>query len=223
MSEVVISVRGLRKSYGETAAVADVSFEVMRGEVFALLGPNGSGKTTTLESLEGLRRPDAGALSVDGIDPSRQARRLRNTIGVQLQTSALPAAMTVEEALRFFRTRNFSPYSPPHSREIILATTSSAQEKSMDPVPEKSRTMRSAPFSSPKIFSRASRIRMPRDRPVISLDPFFKRVEVSFFKERVCFSILLLQLIQLNQLITNSTFCQVIFSPLLPLETVSQS
>jgi ABC-2 type transport system ATP-binding protein len=92
----------LRKSYGETAAVADVSFEVRRGEVFALLGPNGSGKTTTLESLEGLRRPNAGSLSVDGIDPTRQARRLRNIIGVQLQTSALPAAMTVEEALRFF-------------------------------------------------------------------------------------------------------------------------
>src|SRR4030042_2433294 len=119
------------------------------------------------------------------------------------------------EGLRFFRTRNFSPYSPLHNREIILATTSSAQEKSMEPIPEKSSRTRTSPFSSPKIFSMASRIRTPRDRPVISLDPFFNRVRVSFFKERVCFSILLLQLNQLNQLIIIIIFCQVIFERVL--------
>ncbi len=102
MSEQVVAVRNFRKCYGRTVAVEDVSFEVKRGEIFALLGPNGSGKTSTLESLEGLRRPDGGSLSVDGIDPTRQARKLRNTIGVQLQTSALPASMTVEEAMGFF-------------------------------------------------------------------------------------------------------------------------
>src|SRR4030042_5301446 len=115
------------------------------------------------------------------------------------------------EGLRLFRTRNFSPYSPLHNREIILATTSSAQEKSIEPIPEKSRTMRSGPFASPKIFSRASRIRMPRDRPVISFDPFLRTAVVSFFKERIRFSILLFQLIQLNQLIIKLIFCQVIF------------
>ena len=92
-----------------------------------------------------------------------------------------------------------------------MATTSSAQEKSIEPIPEKSRTMQSDPFSSPKILSRPSRIRMPRERPVISFDPFFKRVWVSFFKERVRFSILFLQLIQLNQLIIDLIFCQVVF------------
>jgi ABC-2 type transport system ATP-binding protein len=102
MSDDLVSVRNFRKRYGQTVAVEDVSFEVRKGEIFALLGPNGSGKTSTLESLEGLRRPDGGSLSVAGMDPTRQARRLRNIIGVQLQTSSLPAAMTVEEALRFF-------------------------------------------------------------------------------------------------------------------------
>jgi ABC-2 type transport system ATP-binding protein len=102
MSEIMVSVRNFRKCYGGTVAVDDVSFEVRRGEIFALLGPNGSGKTSTLESLEGLRRPDGGSLTVDGMDPTRQVRRLRNTIGVQLQTTALPAAMTVEEAMGFF-------------------------------------------------------------------------------------------------------------------------
>jgi ABC-2 type transport system ATP-binding protein len=102
MSEAIVSVQGFSKRYGSTVAVKDISFEVARGEIFALLGPNGSGKTSTLESLEGLRRPDGGRLSIAGIDPVRQPRRLRNVIGVQLQTSALPPAMTVEEALLFF-------------------------------------------------------------------------------------------------------------------------
>ena len=102
MTEAIVSVQGFSKSYGGTPAVKDISFEVQRGEIFALLGPNGSGKTSTLESLEGIRRPDGGRLSIAGIDPVRQPRRLRTIIGVQLQTSALPPAMTVEEALLFF-------------------------------------------------------------------------------------------------------------------------
>jgi ABC-2 type transport system ATP-binding protein len=59
-------------------------------------------KTTTLECLEGIRKPDAGALRLLGVDPSREPRKLHNLIGVQLQTSGLPANMTVEEALKFF-------------------------------------------------------------------------------------------------------------------------
>jgi ABC-2 type transport system ATP-binding protein len=102
MSESIVSVRGFRKSYGGVAAVKGIDFEVGTGEIFALLGPNGSGKTSTLESLEGIRRPDGGSLRIAGLDPARQQRRLRNLIGVQLQTSALPAAMTVAEAMRFF-------------------------------------------------------------------------------------------------------------------------
>ncbi len=102
MSDVMVSVHGFRKTYGDVVAVKDVSFDVRAGEIFALLGPNGSGKTSTLESLEGIRRPDGGSLRIAGIDPTRQPRKLRNLIGVQLQTSALPAAMTVEEAMLFF-------------------------------------------------------------------------------------------------------------------------
>ncbi len=102
MSDVLVSVKRFTKRYGETVAVKDVSFEVRRGEIFALLGPNGSGKTSTLECLEGIRRPDGGELSIAGIDPTRHSRRLRNIVGVQLQTSALPAAMTVQEAMVFF-------------------------------------------------------------------------------------------------------------------------
>ena len=102
MPEDVVVVSDFVKTYGGVPAVKGISFGVKRGEVFALLGPNGAGKTSTLESLEGLRRPDGGALSIDGIDPSRSPRKLAGLIGVQLQTSALPPSMTVDEAMTFF-------------------------------------------------------------------------------------------------------------------------
>ncbi len=102
MSESALNVQEFRKVYGQQVAVAGLSFEVQRGEIFGLLGPNGAGKTTTLEALEGLRRPDGGRLSILGIDPAREPRKLRNLIGVQLQTSGLPPSMQVGEAMRFF-------------------------------------------------------------------------------------------------------------------------
>jgi ABC-2 type transport system ATP-binding protein len=102
MNDSVIEVRDFRKVYGEFVAVDDVSFDVQRGEIFGLLGPNGAGKTSTLESLEGLRAPDGGSLQVMGVDPAREARKLHNLIGVQLQTSGLPNSMRVDEAMRFF-------------------------------------------------------------------------------------------------------------------------
>lgn len=100
--EVVLSVRNFRKIYGSLVAVDDLSFEVQRGEIFGLLGPNGAGKTSTLESLEGLRKPDGGTLNILGVDPARQPQNLRNLIGVQLQSSGLPPMMTVDEAMQFF-------------------------------------------------------------------------------------------------------------------------
>jgi ABC-2 type transport system ATP-binding protein len=102
MNETVIHVKDFRKTYGPVVAVDGISFEVHRGEIFGLLGPNGAGKTSTLESLEGLRRPDGGTLRISGVDPSRQARQLRALIGVQLQSSALPESFRVDEAMRFF-------------------------------------------------------------------------------------------------------------------------
>ena len=102
MTDTVVAVRGLRKRYGPTLAVDDASFEVRQGEVFALLGPNGSGKTSTLESLEGLRRADGGSSRSTGSTRRASHRSCGAVIGVQLQTSALPPAMTVEETMRFF-------------------------------------------------------------------------------------------------------------------------
>jgi ABC-2 type transport system ATP-binding protein len=102
MKETVIQIKNFKKTYGDYVAVDGISFDVYRGEIFGLLGPNGAGKTTTLESLEGLRKPDGGSLQILGVDPSRQPRRLRNLIGVQLQSSSLPGSMTPREAIEFF-------------------------------------------------------------------------------------------------------------------------
>ena len=102
MTEAAVVVRDFRKRYGEMVAVDGISFEAEAGEVFGLLGPNGAGKTSTLECLEGIRFPDGGSLQVMGIDPTRDGRRLRDALGVQLQASGLPGDMLVEEAMRFF-------------------------------------------------------------------------------------------------------------------------
>jgi ABC-2 type transport system ATP-binding protein len=97
-----VEVNSFRKLYGELIAVDGIAFDVKPGEIFGLLGPNGAGKTSTLECLEGLRAPDAGTLRVGGIDPAREPRRLRDVIGVQLQSAGLPDTITPDEAMRLF-------------------------------------------------------------------------------------------------------------------------
>jgi ABC-2 type transport system ATP-binding protein len=108
----VISVRGLRKSYGDFEAVRGIDFEVEAGEVFGLLGPNGAGKTTTVEILEGLRPRSGGEVSVLGYDPGVQVRELKDRIGVSLQHTNLPEKIKVFEALELFAsfyTRTTNP------------------------------------------------------------------------------------------------------------------
>ena len=95
----VIHVRGIRKTYGRTVAVDEISFDVQPGEIFGLIGPNGAGKTTTMECVEGLRRPDRGVISVLGMNPTRQSHALQQRIGVQLQEAQLQKRITVREAV----------------------------------------------------------------------------------------------------------------------------
>ena len=103
-AEPVIRVRGLEKRYGETRAVDGVSFQVQGGSVFGLLGPNGAGKTTTVEILEGLRAPDAGEVTILGLDAVGAADALKARVGVSLQTAALYPKLTVAELLDLFRS-----------------------------------------------------------------------------------------------------------------------
>ncbi len=100
--ETIVHVDGLRKTYGSTIAVDEISFEVHQGEIFGMVGPNGAGKTTTIECLEGLRKPDAGTLRVLGLDPQKDGGALRQRTGMQLQQSNLPDRMRVWEALDLY-------------------------------------------------------------------------------------------------------------------------
>ena len=100
--DTVITVENLHKTYGKTVAVDDVSFAVERGEIFGILGSNGAGKTTTVEILQGLRDRTSGKVEVLGLDPARDAGRLRRRMGSQLQSSALPDRLRVVEAIRLF-------------------------------------------------------------------------------------------------------------------------
>src|SRR6476659_216900 len=98
----VIQVSGLRKTYGRTGAVGEVSFEVSEGEIFGLIGPNGAGKTTTMECVEGFRTHDRGSISVLGLDPFRDIYRLQDRIGVQLQQAQLQKRIKVWEAVHLW-------------------------------------------------------------------------------------------------------------------------
>jgi ABC-2 type transport system ATP-binding protein len=96
--------KGLVKRYGEVVAVDGLDLEVRRGECFGLLGPNGAGKTTTIEILEGLLAADAGDVQVLGMRWPRDAARLRQRLGIQLQETQLSDKLSVEEILRLFRS-----------------------------------------------------------------------------------------------------------------------
>jgi ABC-2 type transport system ATP-binding protein len=102
LSDSVISIRGLRKSYGEFEAVRGIDLEVKAGEVFAFLGPNGAGKTTTVEILEGYRDRSGGEVRVLGEDPQRGGRAWRERIGIVLQSCRLDPYLTVRESLGLY-------------------------------------------------------------------------------------------------------------------------
>ncbi len=98
-----VSVRNLRKTYGDLVAVDDLTFTIDTGEVVALLGPNGAGKTTAVEVLEGHRTRDAGEVSVLGYDPATGGREYRERIGIVLQDAGIEEQFTVRELVRMYR------------------------------------------------------------------------------------------------------------------------
>jgi len=98
----IIEVEGLKKHYGPVKAVDGISFTVEEGEIFGILGPNGAGKTTCVECMEGIRIFDSGRVSVLGLHPQKDAGRLKEKIGIQLQEGLLPDRITVQEALELF-------------------------------------------------------------------------------------------------------------------------
>ncbi|WP_282034429.1 ABC transporter ATP-binding protein [Metabacillus indicus] len=128
----MISVNGLIKTYGDFTAVAGITFEVFKGEVFGVLGPNGAGKTTTLEMLVGLRKPDGGSADIGGFDVVRDLKKVKEVIGVQLQSTTLFELLTVEEILQLYASF-YKKHVPIHPliEDMMLTDKTKSRIKSL--------------------------------------------------------------------------------------------
>ena len=114
----IIEVAALTKSYGHVRAVRGVDLKIARGEVFAMLGPNGAGKTSTVEILEGYRHRDGGEVRVLGLDPGKQARLLKQQIGIVLQSTGVEQYLTVAETIVMYS--GYYPHPRPVDEVIEL-------------------------------------------------------------------------------------------------------
>lgn len=112
----MIEVKNLSISYKSIKAVDNVSFSVKKGEIFGMIGPNGAGKTSTIECIEGLRKPDLGTISVLGLSPQHDRYKLYELIGVQLQETSYQDRAKVWEICKLFS----SPYKNPRPYEKLL-------------------------------------------------------------------------------------------------------
>lgn len=102
VNDHAIRVTDLKKAYGETQALSGIDLNVNTGEVFGIVGPNGAGKTTTIDCIAGMRKPDSGTVSVLGLNPVSEGKKLRKRIGLQQQESELPGRLKVKETLELF-------------------------------------------------------------------------------------------------------------------------
>jgi ABC-2 type transport system ATP-binding protein len=117
-----VELSGMVKRYGPTTAVDGLSLTAGRGEVTAILGPNGAGKTTTIEVCEGYRNADAGTVRVLGLDPARDAARLKPKVGVMLQAGGIPPAVPAGEYLRTLSRFHVKPHDTAWLLDIVGLT-----------------------------------------------------------------------------------------------------
>ena len=113
---LAIEVADLVKVYGPLRAVDGVSFQVEAGQIFGMLGPNGAGKSTTVEMIEGLRPADGGRIEVLGIDVRKHPRKVKERIGVQLQSTAFFKQLSPRQILQLFAS--FYPKALPADQLI---------------------------------------------------------------------------------------------------------
>jgi ABC-2 type transport system ATP-binding protein len=137
---LVIQVENLTKLYDEEVAVDNISFSVKKGEIFCIAGPNGSGKTSTIECVEGLRPIDSGTIRVLGLDPFKERQKLYEQIGVQIQEHVFVSEARVDELCRLYSSfyKNPEPYEALleefdlyDSRKIHAVNLSGGQKKKL--------------------------------------------------------------------------------------------
>ena len=129
MKNKIITVKDLRKHYGDFEAVKGISFDVYEGEIFGLLGPNGAGKSTTLEIIETLRVKTSGHVIVNGFDLDKDPDSIKKIIGVQLQTSGFYPLLNLTELIDMFGGLYNQPVDAKELLRLVNLTCSLEEEE----------------------------------------------------------------------------------------------
>ena len=168
MRDVSIKVEGLTKKYDSTTVVDNISFNVFKGEIFGILGPNGAGKTTTLEMIEALRPITSGKATLEGIDVAKKPNKVKEIIGVQLQSSGFYDNLNLKELLVMFSgLYNQAAHPDELLREVDLAEKAKSQVKQLSGGQKQRFSVASALVNKPKVLF--------LDEPTTGLDPQARR------------------------------------------------
>jgi ABC-2 type transport system ATP-binding protein len=168
MSDIIISVKNLKKNYGDFEAVKGISFDVKRGEIFGLLGPNGAGKSTTLEIIETLREKTSGEIIVDGFNLDKSPNEIKKIIGVQLQTSGYYPSLNLTELIQLFAGLYNEVIDPMHLLDSVnLRDKAKAKYKELSGGQKQRFSIATTLINKPKIIF--------LDEPTTGLDPQARR------------------------------------------------
>jgi len=168
MSEVILKVNNLQKSYDGKKVVKDISFEVKKGEIFGILGPNGAGKTTTLEMIETLREIDGGSAEIDGVDVAKNPYQIRGMIGVQPQTPGFQDKTKLSELIQLFAAAYGERVEPKKFLdEVDLGDKADAYVENLSGGQRQRFSIVAALVHNPKVFF--------LDEPTTGLDPQARR------------------------------------------------
>lgn len=164
----ILEVKELRKSYNKKKVVKDISFSVKKGEVFGILGPNGAGKTTTLEMIEALRPIDGGSVTLAGIDVAAEPQKVKQVIGVQLQSTSFYDHLTLKELLVMFGGMYHQNVDPMELlEEVNLGEKAKSEVATLSGGQKQRFSVASALVNKPKVLF--------LDEPTTGLDPQARR------------------------------------------------
>lgn len=168
MSETILKVKDLVKTYGDRNVVDGISFEVKKGEVFGILGPNGAGKTTTLEMIEGMRPIDSGTATIAGIDVHEDPWAVRRIIGVQPQSPAFQDKQKLTEIIEMFSATYGERVNPKEFLDDVnLGEKANAYPENLSGGQRQRLSIATALVHNPKVFF--------LDEPTTGLDPQARR------------------------------------------------
>lgn len=164
----MVTVKNLKKRYGDKQAVDGVSFSVKKGEIFGILGPNGAGKTTTLEMMETLRPIDGGSVTIDGINVAEQPQKIKYLIGVQPQSPAFQDKTKLKEIIEMFAAAYGEKVDPMQFlRDVDLEDKADSYVENLSGGQKQRVSITTALVHGPKVFF--------LDEPTTGLDPQARR------------------------------------------------